>query len=191
MNRFDAAPWPTGLKVISALSTAILAGASYFLARAVPRGTRVPFAETFGTGVVALPLLIAVISLLFIVSGYEIGPGELFVRRPLWSTRISLSGISRAAHDPAAMKRSLRIFGNGGLFAITGLYQNRTLGRYRAFATDPRKAVVLSLPGRTVVVTPADPGGFLQALKMYFPAISIRDSGDAAGFAGPPPGSLT
>ncbi|HEY6929008.1 MAG TPA: PH domain-containing protein [Thermoanaerobaculia bacterium] len=181
MNRFEAAPWPTGLKIISALSTLILLGVSYFLARAVPRGTRVPFAETFGTGITVLPLAIALISLLFIVSGYEIEPEDLLVRRLFWSTRISLDGISRAVHDPLAMKRSLRLFGNGGLFAITGIYQNRTLGRYRAFATDPRKAVVLFLARRIVVVTPADPAAFLEALHMSFPAISTRVSGGPAG----------
>jgi len=191
MNRFDAAPWPLGLKVISALSTAILLGATYILARAFPRGTRVPFAEAFGTGITVLPLAIALISLLFIVSGYELGSEQLLVRRLFWSTRISLSGISRAAHDPAAMKRSLRLFGNGGLFAITGIFQNRTLGRYRAFATDPRNAVVLFLPRRIVIVTPADPAGFLEALRMYFPAISIRDSVSAGGFARPPAGSAS
>ena len=181
MNRFDAAPWPAGLKITSALATAILVGASYILARAMPRGTRVPFAEAFTTGITVIPVAIALISLLFVVSGYELGPEELLVQRLFWSTRVSLSGISRAVHDPAAMKRSLRLFGNGGLFAITGIYQNRTLGRYRAYATDPRQSVVLSLPGRVVVVTPADPAGFLEALKTYFPAISIQDSGGPAG----------
>jgi PH (Pleckstrin Homology) domain-containing protein len=181
MNRFDAAPWPAGLKVTSALSILILAGASYILFRAFPRGTHVPFAEAFGTGITVLPVAIALISLLFVVSGYELGPEELLVQRLFWSTRVSLSGISRAVHDPAAMKRSLRLFGNGGLFAITGIYQNRTLGRYRAYATDPRQSVILSLPSRIVVVTPVDPAGFLEALKTYFPAISIRDSGGPSG----------
>ena len=181
MNRFDAAPWPAGLKVTSALATTILVGASYILFRAFPRGTHVPFGEAFGTGITVLPVAIALISLLFVVSGYELGPEELLVQRLFWSTRVSLSGISRAVHDPAAMKRSLRLFGNGGLFAITGIYQNRALGRYRAYATDPGQSVVLSLPGRIVVVTPADPAGFLEALKMYFPAISTRDSGGPAG----------
>jgi hypothetical protein len=181
MNRFDAAPWPAGLKVTSALATAILVGSSYILARAVPRGTRVPFAEAFGTGITVIPVAVALISLLFVVSGYELGPEELLVQRLFWSTRVSLSGISRAVHDPAAMKHSLRLFGNGGLFAVTGIYRNRTLGRYRAFATDPRRSVVLFLPGRILVVTPADPAGFLGALKTYFPAISIRDSGSPAG----------
>jgi len=181
MNRFDAAPWPAALKVTSVLATTILVGASYILARAFPRGTRVPFAEAFGAGITALPLAIALISLLFVVSGYELGPEELLVQRLFWSTRVSLRGISRATHDPSAMKRSLRLFGNGGLFAITGIYRNRMLGRYRAFATDPRRSIVLFQPTRTLVVTPADPAGFLAALKTYFPAISIQDSGSPTG----------
>jgi hypothetical protein len=171
MSRFDAAPWPTSLKVTSAAATAILAGASLLLIRAIPRGTRVPFAEAFGRLMVFVPPLIALIALLSIVSGYELGPAELRVRRLLWSTRVPLDGISRAWHDPEAMKRSLRVFGNGGLYSVTGVYQNRLLGRYRAFVTDPRRSVVLGLPDRIVVVSPADPGPFLEQLAMFHPSL--------------------
>ncbi len=41
------------------------------------------------------------------------------------------------------MRGSLRLFGNGGMFSITGLYRNRALGNYRAFVTDLKKTVVL------------------------------------------------
>jgi len=74
------------------------------------------------------------------------------------------------------MKGSLRLFGNGGLFSSSGLFWNRRLGRYRAFATDPGNAVVLEFPDRTLVVTPESPSGFLAALKLYRPYARIGEA---------------
>lgn len=173
MQEFRAAPWPTSLKVISIATTAILGGVSYAAWSVIPRGTRVPVAEAVGTVVAALPPLVLVGALLFVVAGYEAGPGELRIRRLLWSTRVRLDGLSRAWADPQAMSRSLRIWGNGGLYSFTGYFHNPALGRYRAFVTDSTCAVVLALPGRTVVVSPAEPRAFLQALSLSFPGLDV------------------
>lgn len=177
MNRFEAAPWPTALKVVSFLATAVLAGVSYAMFRAIPNGTRVPFAHGFGVAIAFVCPLVALIALLFVVTAYEVEPGELKIQRLLWTTRIPLAGITRAWHDPAAMKRSIRVFGNGGLYSITGLYRNRALGSYRAFVTDPKRSVILAMPKRTVVISPADPSGFLQHLAMCHPGIRTDGTG--------------
>jgi len=173
LRRFEAAPWTTVLKVVSSIGTVVLLGVSCALYRAIPHGTRVPFAETFGTLLLFVPFLILVGALLFIVSGYELDASALYVYRLCWRTRIPLDGLERAWHDPAAMCRSFRIFGNGGLFSATGLYQYATLGRYRAFVTDPRQAVVLRLPTRTIVLSPACPRTFLKHLKTIAPAADV------------------
>jgi hypothetical protein len=171
MPQFRAAPWPTSLKVISLLATAVLLVVGWAAWRVIPRGTRVPFAENVGTFVAALPPLVLVGALLFVVTGYEVGPSELRIRRLLWSTRVRLDGLSRAWADPKAMSGSLRIWGNGGLYSFTGYFQSQALGRYRAFVTDPAFAVVLARTGRTVVVSPAEPRAFLQALSLSFPGL--------------------
>ena len=93
--------------------------------------------------------------------------GNMF--QPFWA--IPLLGIHEAYHDPAAIKGSLRIWGNGGLFGITGYFWNKNLGRFRIFATDPRRAVVLKLHDRTVVVSPAEPEAFLEELALLFPRL--------------------
>jgi hypothetical protein len=67
------------------------------------------------------------------------------------------------------MRRSLRLFGNGGLFSITGIFQNATLGRYRAFVTDPKQAVVLRYESRVVVLSPANPDELLGHLELVSP----------------------
>jgi hypothetical protein len=119
-----------------------------------------------------LPPLLILGSLLFVVRSYRIDGGHLSIRRMFWYTEIPLLGIHQAVHDPLAIKGSLRIFGNGGLFGMTGLYWNKTLGRFRLFATDPAKAVVLRLHGRIVVISPQETGAFLEELGRIFPRLN-------------------
>ena len=180
IGHFSAARWPTSLKVSSLLGSALLLGVGYAAFSAIPRGTRVPFAETFGTLIAFVPLAIALLATLFVVSGYELDGCCLRVRRLLWATPVSLAGIRKTYHDPGAMKRSLRFFGNGGLLSITGIYKNKPLGWYRAFVTDPSHAVVLVLPSRVVVISPSDPLAFIEELRVIFPGIDTTPQGGAA-----------
>jgi len=60
------------------------------------------------------------------------------------------------------LRGSIRLFGNGGFFSFTGVFQSRKLGRYRAFVTDPARCVILRFTGRVVVVSPADPEAFIR-----------------------------
>lgn len=173
MQRFAAAPWPASLKVVSTIGTLLLVGVGYALVRVIPRGTRAPFAEEFGTLMVAAPVAILLFALLFVVRGYEVDGATLYVERLVWRTPVALAGLARAWHDPSALKRSLRIFGNGGLYSITGVFTNRALGRYRAFVTDPGCAVVLSFDSRTVVVSPADPHALLGHLASVRPGVAV------------------
>ncbi len=179
-HHFSAAPWPISLKITSLLGSALLLAIGYAAFSAIPRGTRVPFAETFGTLMAIVPPATAFIAALFVVSGYEVDGRCLRVRRLLWATTVSLTGIRKAYHDPGAMKRSLRVFGNGGLLSITGIYKNKSLGWYRAFVTDPSQAVVLVLPRRVVVISPSDPLVFIQQLQTTFPEIHRAPQSSAA-----------
>lgn len=165
MNRFDAAPWSLSLKLVSALGTVALAAAAVALLVAVPGKASQPFAESSGIVVAMLPVAVLAGALLFVVRGYEVDGRMLRVRRLLWSTSIDLDGLERVWSEPAAMKRSIRLFGNGGLFSITGLFRNATLGRYRAFVTDPGRAVVLRAASRVTIVSPADPEAFVAELR--------------------------
>lgn len=173
---FPSAAWPTALKLSSFLGGALLIGVGIAAAQAIPYGTHVPYAEAVGSIVAFVPPAIALFALFFIVAGYELKSQQLCIRRLLWTTRISLSGLQRIQSDPAMMKCSFKLFGNGGLFSITGLYQNRVLGRYRAFVTNPKQAVALFLPDRTIVVSPADTDAFVQAIRAQFPNAQVEPS---------------
>jgi hypothetical protein len=123
-----------------------------------------------------LPLVGVAISLLFLVTGYGIEERSLQVRRLIWTTVVPLDDLDRAWRDPRAMKGSIRVWGNGGLFSFSGLFQNRGLGRYRVFVTDPACAVVLSRPRGAVVISPADPEEFLRQIAFAFPGLRTQAS---------------
>lgn len=125
-----------------------------------------------------LPLLVLampVSAALFTIRGYAILPDALAVRRLLWTTRVPLAGLESARHDPDAMRGSLRLFGNGGFYAFSGWFRSKALGNYRAFVTDPSRAVVLRVGGKHVVVSPGEPERFLRELAVLHP--SVREAG--------------
>jgi hypothetical protein len=161
------APWGRSLRAVSFLATALLLGIALLEAFAIPRhllGGWPWAAATF------LPLLILFASLLFAVRSYSLENNMLRVRRLFWHTDISLNSLTSAWASPEAMSGSLRLFGNGGLYSITGIFRNARLGTYRAFATDPRCAVVLELSPRKVVITPEDPDSFVRHLQPLCPS---------------------
>jgi len=163
------APWAGQLKLMSALAAALLLAVGVSLQYTSPRhppGLPFPFAAIAIWGA----LLGAA---LFTVRGYHLTTSELLVQRLLWATRIPLQDLRGAWADPAAMKGSLRLFGNGGLFAISGVFKNGKLGRYRAFATEPKNSVVLKFAWRTVVVTPDAPQEFLSTLALHSPQARV------------------
>jgi hypothetical protein len=171
MQSFPAAPWSTLLKVTSAVSTLLLAGVSYGAWRAAPAAG---LAHTVGTAVAVVPSAVAFGALLFVVTGYEVDAQRLRVGRLLWATTFSLAGLSRVWKDPDVIKGSLRVVGNGGLLSFSGLFWSRRLGRYRLYATDLKRSVVLVTPERILVVSPEDPDEFLRHIQMLFPGVQGR-----------------
>lgn len=157
-----AAPWGRALWVTSALATALCVGLAAWLGVG---------AERAPAWVPLLVLAIPASSAPFAVLGYSIQPDALLVRRLLWVTRLPLAGIESGRHDPQAMRGSLRLFGNGGLYSFSGWFRSGSLGTYRAFVTDPGRAVVLRIRGKHVVVSPRDPARFLRELAVLQPSV--------------------
>jgi len=177
-RRFPAAPWSKNLKLMSAFGTAVLAVVGVSAYHAIPMVSG--FAHTLGLGV-ALALTLSLLgSALFAVTGYAVDEAGLHIERPLFATRVSLDGLQRLWSGPEACQGSLRLFGNGGLYSFTGLFRNRTLGTYRLFGTDLRRAVVLQWPARVVVITPADPAAFIAHLQQLFPGVGVEPADSPA-----------
>lgn len=149
------APWSTSLIVISSLVTAFCVGVAITMLWS-SRGM-LPW-------LALLPLVIVCGGALFTVRGYTVTADAILVYRLFWTTRLSLAGLQSAKFEPDAMRRSLRTFGNGGLFSFSGLFRNKALGAYRAFVTDPHQTVVLHFPTRTVVISPSSPQEFVHEI---------------------------
>lgn len=156
------APWSRSLKTASTVSIVLLA--------------LIAVAGTFGLPprlwparvlMIALPVIVLAIAYPSIVSGYALSTSALEVRRPFWSNTFALAELAAVAGDPEAFRGALRLFGNGGLFSFTGLFWTRKLGLFRAFATDPARAVVLKFAKRTIVITPDDPLRFIVRARTH------------------------
>jgi hypothetical protein len=151
-----AAPWSKSLRTVTTCVFALLA---VMCIGAVLSSGRLPPAVTLV--LIGLPTLIVALAWRYTVRGYALTANEILVKRGGWITRLPLADLQSVAGDAEAMRGSLRLFGNGGLFSFVGYFWNRRLGRYRALATDPDRAVVLRYPRRTIVITPHDPQHFI------------------------------
>jgi hypothetical protein len=160
------APWSKALILISIAVTALCFTCALIPLLAHPDGVSI--------SVAVLLLALWVGAALFTVRGFVLSRDALLVQRLLWRTALPLEGLIGAAADPAAMRGVNRLAGNGGLFSFSGLWTNRRLGRFRAFATAPRLAVVLEFPKQKVVVTPENPGAFLDTLRLRFPNAKVK-----------------
>ena len=154
------APWSRQLKWVTALTTLLLLGIPLIL---LSRGP-VEHSAVYSAASL-LPVAILVLTALFAVRGYTIEDSTLLIVRPGWNTRIPLVGLQSVDIKPDAMRGSIRLFGNSGLFGFIGLYRNSALGRYRAFATNAANCVVLRFADRTLVVTPDRPQQFAALLR--------------------------
>jgi hypothetical protein len=100
------------------------------------------------------------------VRGYVLTETRIEVRRLGWSTRLPFAGLIAVNGEPQGLRGSVRLLGNGGLFAISGWFWNRRIGRFHAYATDPERAVLLRYrDGKQVVVTPHDVQHFIVRVR--------------------------
>ena len=107
------------------------------------------------------------VTAMFAPRGYGFEEGHLVVHRRGWrAARIPLRDLTAVRVAPNISSRSIRTFGNGGLFGFTGWFHNSALGRYRAWITDPGRSVALEFDGRpTVVVSPSRTNLFAEELR--------------------------
>ncbi len=154
------APWAKLLRMSSGLTTALLLVVAGVLVATLSR-----YGLLISLSAAALPLAILGCSALSIVRGYVLTESAVLVLRPGWTTELPLAGLQSVAGNAEALRASIRLFGNGGLFVVAGLFWNRRLGRFRAFATDPSRAVILTYPTRKVVITPHDPQQFIYKVR--------------------------
>lgn len=157
---FYRASWGTALKIMTAffgLLFVIIVAVVYS-----PLGPRTAGVRAWTLGV---PALVAAVSAFYTVRGYTLKGRTLGVRRLGWTKTFDLTTLVSAEPDPEALSKSVRIFGNGGLFSFTGWFRNKKLGMYRAYVTEAKRAVVLRFSKKTIVVSPDEPERFAAAVN--------------------------
>lgn len=154
------ATWSNLLRIISVAASLLCVGVAIHERHALASGDLRGLGFWFGL----LPLALLVGTALCTVRGYSITPDAILIHRLCWKTKLSRQGLESAEFQPGILCRSIRTFGNGGLFSFTGWYYNRTLGGYRAYATDIHRTVVLRLRGKIIVLTPDEPERFVSEL---------------------------
>jgi hypothetical protein len=154
---FPAAPLETNGRVLTALAGLVAVLAPLALLLAQPRGVLVLVASP------ALLVVLVALPMALSPAGYAVGAGDLAVVRR--GTRPLLFPLgSLLAARPAAMPRSLRVLGSGGVFGWWGRFANRDWGRFKAYATDRRRGVLLEWPAFKLFVSPEDPEALCRAV---------------------------
>jgi hypothetical protein len=156
-----SAPWSRSLRRMTTAAVALLLSLALTGVLLAPRQSLV-----WHMAMVGAPLIVLFGSLPFMVRGYVLTESRIEVRRLGWSTVLPLAGLAAVNGEPQGLRGSLRLFANGGLFAISGWFWNRRIGRFRAYATDPERAVLLRYrDGRKVMVTPHDVQHFIVRVR--------------------------
>lgn len=154
------APWCRWLWILSAAASAVCLTCALLPWMLPGMDGSPPWARVL----LSLPVALLPACALFTVRSYRITHDAVLVRRLFWETRLPLAGLRSARHEALALRKSVRVFGNGGFFSFTGWYWSPALRTYRAFVTDPARAVILRFPTRTIVLSPEDPDAFVAEL---------------------------
>lgn len=103
------------------------------------------------------PLLIALALVCYFRApvAYEITPdNRLIIRFRLGSKVFSPVKSIRVSENSFSLF-TIRLLGNGGYFAVTGLFWNREMGRFRAYVTNLKKIVIVELQdGKKIIISP-------------------------------------
>ena len=101
---------------------------------------------------------------------YEITNDELTVRFRLGQKVFpAVTGCATLTGRPP---RGVRLWGNGGLFAATGIFWNQAYGVFRAYLTSARYQdyVLVATRTRKILISPENPAEFVKTWRSSAPA---------------------
>ncbi len=114
-----------------------------------------------------LPLVFALlVSWGLSVRGYKLEKGELIIFR-LFGNKVFQTRDIRFVEsvDVKKLRRSFRIFGNGGFWGYSGTYYNWKLGRMTWYATNLKNAILLTFyNNKKILITPDASEEMIMAL---------------------------
>lgn len=160
-------PAPTGRRVvvasaITALLTLVGVGILISVTITSPGPQRIPMI----VAALLIPAALAVYWSCARIVAYRLSGGMLVVERRLLSRRFPLDQVASSEIASDVMRGAWKFYGNDGLGAVAGSYRSRRWGRFRAYLSDPSRAVVLHLrDGRALIISPAHPEVFERDLR--------------------------
>ena len=140
------------IKVITTLVFVLNAG--FYVAAAYQRAFLVP--------AIFLSVIVLICYWFWTPVGYELTGGQLVVSFRIGRKRYSPVVKCSAVVTP--LRAAIRLFGNGGLFAGSGVFWNRKYGVFRAYVTSskPRDLVMVETTAAKIFISPADPQAWLR-----------------------------
>lgn len=128
-----------------------------------------------------LSVLVLLIAAAWSPQGYAVEGQTILVRRKIGTLRISIADLREARRaDSEDLRGCIRLWGSGGLFGYYGLFSTSKLGKSTWYVTDRRKIVVLVTGAKTVLVSPDDAGGFLEAVRAAAPQTAFAETRELA-----------
>ena len=154
-----SAPMSTAIKVITGL---VLAMTALMLLAAVK-----VWGLLWGSALIAT---VALFCYLYAPMAYELTGDELTVRLRLGQKVFpAVTGCSTLSARPPM---GVRLWGNGGLFAATGIFWNQAYGVFRVYVTSARYQdyVLVATRTRKILISPENPAEFVRAWASSAPA---------------------
>jgi len=132
----------------------------------------------------ALALVVILISFAYSPRGYVVSDRSILVRRLAGGVRIPLDDVRelrRSTEDD--LRGCIRLRGSGGLFGYYGLFRSSKLGEFTEYVTNRNNSVVLITGSKTMLFSPDDVDGFLNAIRAMAP---VSGSAPAPAFDSKP-----
>jgi hypothetical protein len=117
------------------------------------------------SGLFIAPVFVGAIWYGALIRRYRLLGDEIVVARAWLTVRHPLAGLTAVETDREALRGAWKLWGNDGLGAYAGRFRSKKLGNFRAYVSDPECAVVLRWSDRCLVVSPAQPSEFIDAVR--------------------------
>jgi hypothetical protein len=131
-------------------------------------------AVEFRAILIGLPVFFLLISFPFSIKGYSLSQDGIVIRRLAGNVQLPLESLAAVEGKAEMFDQSFRLAANRGLFVYSGWFWNSEYKLFRAFVSDPSRAVVLKYADRTVVISPHDPQAFIMRARTLMKTQAFR-----------------
>jgi Bacterial PH domain len=113
-----------------------------------------------------LSVMVLFIAAAWSPQAYALNGQFILVRRKVGTVRIPLAAVREVRRaDGEDLRGCIRLWGSGGLFGYYGVFSTPKLGRSTWYVTNRSNIVVLVTDAKTVLLSPDDVSGFLDAVR--------------------------